>query len=44
VKHPIQGGIVVGFTGLGEAVVNSLIVRDALGGEQKPMTAPSQSQ
>ena len=28
----------------GEAVVNSLIVRDALGGEQKPMTALSQRQ
>ncbi len=37
VVHPIQVGIVVGFTRLGKAVMDSLIFRNALRGGQNQM-------
>ena len=36
VIHPIQVGIVVGFTGLGKAVMDGLILRNALRGRSEP--------
>jgi hypothetical protein len=43
VMHSIQVGIVMGFTGLGKAVMDGLILRNPLRDDQKLMTLLTQS-